>query len=574
MNYNRNNYKALTTLKNRNSKFTDDLENIIKSPIMSLENRVEKIVGSKVNRVVYTEKNKLLDKISHHISLPLDFEKNFDIVIPEEVQSKIIKKYDIDEKNRNVKYVGAIQPILRYLIELDEEKFINMFGNRDNIKYLINALKREGKSNKFIDKDRYTSNMVSLKNLFQNECTNFPDRIMYFKKMKRSKTFLLCFVCVNTSLFEEKMFLDDSTTKLYNFEMYWFGEDRKKYFNNFAEFILQDELFKLKLHDLRKEYQKNKAQKDNKTFVFNYRNQFDDRNFKLIKEKNAKTFNATIINSDILAGLKSALSDFLNNTSVYAKYGVSHNLGIMLYGEPGTGKSTIAKAIVKEISDMVFTISNISGYGVYYPDISKAEWIDDLTNIISGSPTYSRIEQFSNNIGLPPQIFGTDDYEEIPTSPADNQTINIIILEDIDIIIGANRKDAKTLDDRQRLSNLLRLLDGQILPSNCIFIATTNRYDDLESEFDEALTRDGRFDVKCYIGNFDREMSSKMCDYFDIDINDLEAYTDIEYPIRPSKLQNKCVNFIFSKLKTEKKELGKDTVITEEGTVKDVVENN
>ena len=155
-----------------------------------------------------------------------------------------------------------------------------------------------------------------------------------------------------------------------------------------------------------------------------------------------------------------------------------------------------------------------------------------------------------------------EDAEEKDTSP-----VFIVILEDIDIILGANRKDEKTIDDRQRLSNLLRLLDGQIIQENCIYIATTNRFDELESEFDEALTRDGRFDVKCYIGNFDREMAKQMIKFFDIDIEELEKHTAINYPIKPAKLQNICMNFMIDKLsqKDEQLELGKDTVLLEEG---------
>ena len=104
------------------------------------------------------------------------------------------------------------------------------------------------------------------------------------------------------------------------------------------------------------------------------------------------------------------------------------------------------------------------------------------------------------------------------------------------------------------------------------FIATTNRYSELEDAFDEALTRDGRFDVKCYIGNFDRKMASKMCKYFDTKLEDVENFTEINYPIKPAHLQNLIMKYIldfYSKKPDQTLELGKDSVILEEGEYDD-----
>lgn len=199
-----------------------------------------------------------------------------------------------------------------------------------------------------------------------------------------------------------------------------------------------------------------------------------------------------------------SLDNFMSNREFHMNYGIPYKLGILLYGEPGTGKSSAAKAIISYLSDYYDDINT------YYLDLGASE------------------ERLSTRLS---QIYSkSNDYEFI-----NGKELQVVIIEEIDNILPKGRDSASDKVQENKINILLQFLDGPMSPNNTVIIATTNYKDKL----DTALIRDGRFDVKMSFGFFEEQEAKTMCDKFDIDYSILNG---VNYPISPSTLQKKIFN--------------------------------
>lgn len=146
--------------------------------------------------------------------------------------------------------------------------------------------------------------------------------------------------------------------------------------------------------------------------------------------------------------------DFLKNPEKYSAYGARMPKGIILYGEPGTGKTLLAKAVAGE--------ANVPFYAVTG---------SDFVQVYVGVGA-SRIRQLFKK--------------------ARSHGKAVIFIDEIDAI-GKKRDSSKAggSDERdQTLNALLTEMSGFNEKEGIVVMAATNRLDML----DEALLRPGRFD--------------------------------------------------------------------------------
>ena len=187
--------------------------------------------------------------------------------------------------------------------------------------------------------------------------------------------------------------------------------------------------------------------------------------------------------------LISFLNQFINNKPFYDKHGITYKTGILLYGPPGSGKSSIGRAIASYLN-----------WDVWYINV--------------------------NSVRSLPEDYGTN---------------TVFIFEDIDCLVSSRENNELNTQDSQRklsLHEVLNFIDGIISPSSAIFIATTNYLDKIDS----ALIRPGRFDITYEVPYINYELAVTMCNQFNVSTSVLD---DIEFPVSPAVIQNKI---LFNKL--------------------------
>jgi SpoVK/Ycf46/Vps4 family AAA+-type ATPase len=141
---------------------------------------------------------------------------------------------------------------------------------------------------------------------------------------------------------------------------------------------------------------------------------------------------------DILKDIES----FWDRVDKYKQYNFIHKRGILMYGDPGCGKSGIIQLITQDL---------IKRNGIVI-NVKDEEDVEKFTSFI---PTFRKIE---------------------PNRPL------VVILEDIDSIAGENR---------YQTARLLNILDGVKQIEGVVYIATTNYPEKLQERI---TNRPSRFD--------------------------------------------------------------------------------
>ncbi len=170
------------------------------------------------------------------------------------------------------------------------------------------------------------------------------------------------------------------------------------------------------------------------------------------------------------------LSQFRDKKQILKSLGLQNKLNILLYGEPGTGKSTTIQAIATYLQK-----------DIYYVDLKEAVLNQDLQLIF---------EYVNKNV---------------PNG-------GIIVMEDIDAMTDVVlRRDERTENTKEYTVNniinnqnskltleyFLNILQGTLTIEDSVYVVTTNHIERL----DPAFYRDGRIDVKIKL---------KLCDHYQI----------------------------------------------------------
>lgn len=207
---------------------------------------------------------------------------------------------------------------------------------------------------------------------------------------------------------------------------------------------------------------------------------------------------------NIFSSAKDEIINYVNtwveNKDFYYNHDIPYKAGIFMYGKPGTGKSSMVRALASYLSFEIHMI-NLNEY--------KTE--SELLERISFVPSNS-----------------------------------IVLFEDIDCVVAHDRNKEDTVrkegeendstTTKISLSTVFNILDGIISPENIIFIATSNHIEKL----DQAMIRPGRFDCVVEMKYLEKEEAEEMISKFNVKIDS----NLLEYPISQSKLQQLLIQKI------------------------------
>ena len=172
------------------------------------------------------------------------------------------------------------------------------------------------------------------------------------------------------------------------------------------------------------------------------------------------------------------VKDFLRSGSWYYERGIPYRRGYLLYGVPGSGKSSFIQALAGEL-DYNIAILNLSERGLTD---------DRLSHLLTVVPRRT-----------------------------------LVLLEDIDAAFG-NRRLQVDADGYQganvTFSGLLNALDGVASAEERIIFLTTNHIERL----DEALVRPGRVDMTVRLGEATNWQTAHLWDRFYGDLHDSDVW--------------------------------------------------
>ncbi|KAK9473200.1 mitochondrial chaperone BCS1 [Dipodascopsis tothii] len=166
-----------------------------------------------------------------------------------------------------------------------------------------------------------------------------------------------------------------------------------------------------------------------------------------------RTLDSVILDDGVAEHILADVNDFLSTGQWYYDRGIPYRRGYLLYGPPGSGKSSFIQALAGELD-----------YNICILNLSEQNLTDD------------RLNHLMNHV----------------------QERSILLLEDVDAAFNKREQsDDQGYHSGVTFSGLLNALDGVASSEERIIFMTTNHADRL----DPALIRPGRVDLKIRIDN-------------------------------------------------------------------------
>ena len=226
--------------------------------------------------------------------------------------------------------------------------------------------------------------------------------------------------------------------------------------------------------------------------------------------KSFKAFNTLYLQKQDQSRLLTCLNNFKHHKKLLQDLGFPHKLGVLLHGEPGTGKSATILAIASYLQK-----------DLYYVDLKTIKCNSDLKKVVDHILTI-------------------------------NLQGGIIVFEDIDANTSIVHSRDKTVEasttsvcgdaeSELTLDFFLNILQGTLTRDDMVFIITTNYVERL----DAALIRDGRIDVNIEMklcNEYQLELMWKTIFKREVSRAVLSKFKPLTYT--PASILSRCAQFL------------------------------
>lgn len=228
-----------------------------------------------------------------------------------------------------------------------------------------------------------------------------------------------------------------------------------------------------------------------------------------------RSFDSIVLEDSVRHNIVSGLQNWKASRDWYEAHQLVYKIGVFLYGDPGTGKSTIARAISEMFNRAPILVMDINNIMQSIRSIIKMRERYKGTIIVL-------IEDI--DMYFPKQVDRIDNEQDNPDQ----------------------NKEAEERTNKINQNAIFQLLDGVYSTDDTIYITTTNYKDKLDS----ALIRCGRFDIQERLTNLTEDGAKKKVQLLGYDASVLREL-NIEYPVQPALLQSKIMEYRANQLKKE-----------------------
>jgi mitochondrial chaperone BCS1 len=184
------------------------------------------------------------------------------------------------------------------------------------------------------------------------------------------------------------------------------------------------------------------------------------------------------------------LERFRGSRERYRRLGVPYHRGYLLFGPPGTGKTSLVSAVAAKFGMSIYAVNLVE-----FNDRSLKSAMNDVPE---------------NSIIL---------FEDIDCMKAGNRRPEAEEIRMKQETTSGNQKNDSPAGLNVTLSGLLNVLDGFHAPENVVFVMTTNKIEQL----DPALLRPGRIDYKLFMGEAAESQKIELYRRFFPEATEIEA---------------------------------------------------